>query len=81
MDSIAVTAVGGGVGQSVLRALRLSLLSWQTIGFDANPWGIGLYTCNRGYLLPLVNDDSYIERLLQVLTQGKVQVLIPGSDT
>jgi hypothetical protein len=39
--SVAVTAVGGGVGESVLRALRLSSLPLHIIGFDVNPWSTG----------------------------------------
>lgn len=80
IESIAVTAVGGGVGQSVLRALRLSDLPLRIIGLDANPWGAGLYACQSGYLVPLAHDASYIERLLQVLVREQVRVLIPGCD-
>lgn len=79
-ESIAVTGVGGGVGQSVLRALRLSDLPLRIIGLDANPWGAGLYACQSGYLVPLAHDASYIERLLQVLVREQVRVLIPGCD-
>ena len=78
--SIAVTGVGGGVGQAVLGALRLSPLHWRIVGLDAKPWGAGLYSCDRSYLLPPASDASYVERLLQILTREQVPVLIPGSD-
>jgi carbamoyl-phosphate synthase large subunit len=78
--SIAVTAVGGGVGQSVLRALRLSSLPLRIIGFDVNHWSAGLYTCSKGYVIPHSSKPSFIERLLENLNQEKVKVLIPGSD-
>jgi carbamoylphosphate synthase large subunit len=78
--SIAVTAVGGGVGQSVLRALRLSSLPLRTIGFDANPWSAGLYTCDKGYTIPHSSDPSFLDQLLGKLLKEKVKVLIPGSD-
>jgi len=79
-EVLAVTAVGGGVGQSVLRALRLSPLSFQVIGFDMDPWSAGFYTCHRGFLLPAADDPAYFDRLLQVLIRERVKVLIPGSD-
>jgi carbamoylphosphate synthase large subunit len=78
--SIAITAVGGGVGQSVLRALRLSSLPLRTIGFDANPWSAGLYSCSKGYTIPHSSDPSFVERLLEKLLKEKVKVLILGSD-
>jgi carbamoylphosphate synthase large subunit len=80
LDCIAITAVGGGVGQSVLRALRLSSLPIRTIGFDVNPWSAGLYTCDKGYTIPHSRQPNFIERLLEILCQERVSVLIPGSD-
>lgn len=80
VETIAVTGVGGGVGQSVLRALRLSSLSLRIIGCDIDPWSAGLYTCHRGYILPPARDALYVERLLQVLVREQVRGLIPGSD-
>jgi carbamoylphosphate synthase large subunit len=77
---VAVTAVGGGVGQSVLRALRLSSLPLNIIGFDPNPWSAGLYTCSKGYTIPHSGNTSFVESLLEKLRSEKVKVLIPGSD-
>lgn len=77
---IAITAVGGGVGQSVLRALRISSLPLQTIGLDVSPWSSGLYACNKGYVVPHCTDESYSDRLLEILTKESIQILIPGSD-
>ena len=80
VGTVAVTGVGGGVGQSVLRALRLSALPWRIIGGDMSPWSAGIYTCQRGYILPPAYDALYVERLLQVLAREQVQVLVPGTD-
>jgi len=80
VETMAVTGVGGGVGQSVLRALGLSSLPWRVIGFDVDPWSAGLYSCHSGYLLPYAHDDSYLDCLLEVLIREGVRVLIPGSD-
>jgi carbamoyl-phosphate synthase large subunit len=78
--TIAVTAVGGGVGQSVLRALRLSSLQLNIIGLDANPWGAGLYTADRGYIVSLCREKDYIPKLLDIITREQTKVLISGSD-
>jgi len=75
-----VTAVGGGVGQSVLRALRLSELPLRIVGCDPDAWGAGLYRCQRAYLVPAASDPQYVDRLLEVLQREQVAALIPGSD-
>jgi len=77
---IAITAVGGGVGQSVLRALRISSLPLRTIGLDVSPWSAGLYACDRGYVVPHSSDESYADRLLEILTGESLRVMVPGSD-
>jgi len=77
---VIVTGVGGGVGQSILRALRLSQLDLQVIGLDIDPWSAGLYRCHKGYLVPPASDPNYIEVLLNICEQEKADALIPGSD-
>jgi carbamoylphosphate synthase large subunit len=78
--TIAITGVGGGVGQAVLRALSFSSLKWRVVGCDVDPWAAGLYACDRGYVIPPAVDPEYIDRLIEVTTREQVQVLIPGSD-
>ncbi len=56
---IAVTAVGGGVGQSVLRALRLSALPWQVVGLHIDARAAGLYVCDQGLLIPPASDPAF----------------------
>jgi nucleoside-diphosphate-sugar epimerase len=81
MQIVAVTAVGGGVGQSVLRALANSDLRSRTIGMDARAMSAGLYWVDAPYLVPFARDDrAYIERLAEICESEMVDVLIPGSD-
>lgn len=80
MHNIAVSAVGGGVGQSILRALRLSPLPFRIIGFDVDAWSAGFYACDKSYILPPAEDASYIDSLISLLKQEEVSVFIPGSD-
>jgi len=77
---VAVTGVGGGVGQAVLRALGHSRLVRRTIGFDMNPESVGLFLCERGFVVPPAADPSYADRLLDVCVHEGVDVLLPGSD-
>jgi len=78
--TVAVTGVGGGVGQAILRALRRSTLVLRVVGFDMNARGAGLYQADVGYRLPLCSDPAYVNRLVDILVKEHVSVLIPGSD-
>lgn len=78
---VLVTAVGGGVGQAVLRALGCSQLPLHVIGADVTPWSTGLYTCDTGYLVPNAGKaEAYRARMLEICRDERVDVLIPGSD-
>jgi len=78
--TIGVTGVGGGVGQSVLRALRRCELRLRVVGTDADPWSAGLYAVEEGYLVPRAADPGYPQALKRVLSEAEVQVLIPATD-
>jgi hypothetical protein len=78
--TIGVTAVGGGVGQVVLDALRTSPLKARIVGFETTGWAKGLYECDEGYRLPLASDPSYGELLREYCRREGVELLIPGSD-
>lgn len=78
--TVAVTGVGGGVGQSVLRALRRCSLPLYIVGMDMEPWSAGLYVVDQGYLVPEAADSAYGSMLKRVLSETRAQVLIPGTD-
>jgi len=77
---IAVTGVGGGVGQSIIRALRRSNAGYRILGLDMNPLSAGLYQCDRAKPVPPCDHADYVPRLAEILIEEKVAVLIPGSD-
>lgn len=79
-NRVAVTGVGGGVGQAVLRALRLMSSDLWILGLDMNLHGAGLYLADGRAGLPPCTDESYLPRLAEILEREKIDVLIPGSD-
>jgi carbamoylphosphate synthase large subunit len=78
--NILVTAVGGGVGQSVLRALKCSNLDYRVIGTDIDSWAAGLYSCDRGYKVVPAGHDDYKNRISEICIMENIDVVIPGSD-
>jgi len=82
---VVVTGVGGGVGQSVIKGLRLANRNmnraYHIVGVDSNPLAAGLYRADRGYQVPSASDeDSYFEALIEIMNRESAEVLIPGSD-
>ncbi|GAX89391.1 ATP-grasp domain-containing protein [Effusibacillus lacus] len=76
-----ITGVGSGVGQSVIKSLRMSGLDIQIVGVDMTPFNAGLYACDKGYLVPRADSPEYGERLLQIIDKEKIDILFPGTDT
>jgi carbamoyl-phosphate synthase large subunit len=80
-----VTGVGGGVGQSIIKGLNLSMerkgdIEYRIVGVDADAFASGLYRTEVGYTVPKANQEGYVERMIEVVQEEDADVLIPGSD-
>lgn len=83
--TVLVTGVGGGVGQSVMKGLNLSMqrdgeVEYRVIGVDADPYASGLYRADAGYRVPYAGEEGYVDRLVEIAEKEDVDILIPGSD-
>ncbi len=78
-NKIAVTGIGGGVGQSIIKGLNQT--DYEIVGMDADSLATGLYSVPIAYKIPRVSDPSYIKVLLQICTQQECKLLFPGLDT
>jgi carbamoyl-phosphate synthase large subunit len=77
---VLVTGVGGGVGQSVMKALRASSLAPYVIAADAEPLAAGLYRADAAALVPVATDPAYVEAVVAIARRHSVNAIIPGSD-
>jgi carbamoyl-phosphate synthase large subunit len=77
-NNVAVTAVGGGVGQSIVKALQKT--EYYPIGINSEILGAGLYTTKRAYLGLNAVDPRFINRLAQICLKEKCSLLFPGLD-
>jgi carbamoyl-phosphate synthase large subunit len=75
---IGVTGVGGGVGQSILKALRET--EYDLVALDADPLAAGLYGIQSAYLIPYAASDNFIPSLLRICDSEKITLLFPGLD-
>jgi len=83
--TVVITGIGGGVGQSILKGLNLSMdrggdIRYRTVGVDADPQAAGLYRTDAGYVVPRADDPNYVDRLCEVAREADADVLLPGSD-
>lgn len=78
MHNVGITGVGGGVGQSIIKALQHT--DYHLIGMDGEASGAGLYAVPEAYVIPYANKDNYIDSLLQICKARHIQVLFPGLD-
>ena len=81
---ILVTGVGGGVGQSIIKGLKLAQqrhnAKYDIIGTDSDPLAAGLYRVDRGYIVPHSSMPEYITKLKEICEEEAVDGIIPGTD-
>ena len=77
---VAVTGVGGTVGQSIMKALSISNLKVDVVPIDVQPYSAGLFMGEEGMVLPKPEDAGALDVWEHRLGQCGVDTLIPGSD-
>lgn len=77
---IGIACIGSGVGQSVINSLRRSSLPLHTIGLGTNPLAFGLYECDEYAYTKSIFDEGYIDDLIRVCLEHRVELIIPGHD-
>ncbi len=78
---VLVTGIGGGgVGEQILKCLRMSALPYYIIGGDMNICSKGFKMVDRSYLLPPASDERYIETLIRICMDNGVKIVFYGSE-
>lgn len=75
---VAVSGVGGGVGQSIIKALQGT--DYEVVALDSEILGTGLYTTSRSYVIPYAKDPHYVDALLEICKKEGCRLLFPGLD-
>ncbi len=79
--TVVVTGLGGGgLGEQILKALRLSSIPYRIIGCDVDRNSKGLQQVDRPYLVPLASDPEYLASVLAVCRTEQARALFPGSE-
>ena len=77
---VAVTGVGGGIGQSIMKALKISSLPIEVYPIDIQPLSAGLYRGVKGLLLPKPEEPGSLDIWEKCFKEQGIEALIPGSD-
>jgi carbamoyl-phosphate synthase large subunit len=82
MVTVLVTGVGGGVGQGIIKALRLIPdLKIKIVGADMDPRSAGLYFCDEAAIIPAASsEEKYVEAIVALCQRTKADFFIPGTD-
>src|SRR5437660_839760 len=78
--SVLVTAVGGNLGQAVIKALRMSSPECRVHGVDCDPTGVGKFFCDTFTVVPPAKDLDYLRVLDGVASRSGACALIPCSE-
>lgn len=78
---ILITGVGGGGhGEQILKALRLSDQNYYIVGTDMSPISKGLSQVDKAYVVPPASDPKYLDVILSICKKHDIQVLFHGSE-
>lgn len=82
MTRIFVTGAGGGVGQGIIKSLRLiEDLDLYVVAADMNALSPGLYAADLACVIPPASSPTYVEALVKLFADLEIDYYIPGTDT
>jgi len=81
MITVLVTGAGGGVGQGIIKSLKLiEDISIKIIAANMSPFAAGLYSANISYLVPAASSPDYLDHLSELFQEENVDYYFPGTD-
>lgn len=77
---VLVTGAGSGVGQGIVKSLRLSSLPVSIIAADIAILNTALYRCDEAVLIPKVESEGALEDIIALLIQNEINIVMIGSE-
>jgi len=75
---VAVTAAGGGVGQSIIKSLKDT--EYESVAIDPSNQAAGLYMADYGYIGKNYTDPEFIDSLISICHGSGAKYLFSGFD-
>ena len=77
---VLVTGAGSGVGQGIVKALRISDLPVTVVAADIAPMNAAMYRADEAVIIPRVEQVNALERIIELLLQHRIDVVMIGSE-
>tara|TARA_B100001063_G_scaffold199001_1_gene191708 strand:+ start:1861 stop:2880 length:1020 start_codon:yes stop_codon:yes gene_type:complete len=79
--NILVTGAGGGIGQGVIKSLKMIKdMDIKIVAADMSKLATGLYAADSAYLVDRYDSDKYLETLSKIFKKESIDFYIPGTD-
>lgn len=77
MHTALISAVGGDIGQGILKSIRSVHPRVRIIGCDMNPDTPGLFLCDKGYIATGAKNDpkKYIRDIVRICKKEKIDIV------
>lgn len=75
---VLILGVGGNVSQGIIKAIKNSDLDVELVGACIAPDSLGLYMCDRAYIAPYANDESFMEWLIELCNKEEIDIVLTG---
>jgi len=77
---VLVTGAGSGVGQGIIKALRISKLPTTIVGADIALMNAALYRADEALLIPKVEDPESLGIFIDLFKENDIHVVMIGSE-
>lgn len=78
--NVLVTGAGAGVGQSIMKSIKLSSVKTKITAVDSDYRTAGLYRADSAYTVPRCGASDYIPKIIEICQQEKIDLIFVGTD-
>ena len=77
---VMITGAGSGVGQGIIKSLKISKLPITLISADISIMNAGLYRTDESIIIPRVEEVGALESIIDILNQNNIDIVMIGSE-